>query len=48
MGIKEAKERIDELARERKDRLEKNTTLPPPKPLNPIEDEPPTPQLPAE
>jgi hypothetical protein len=48
LGIKEAKERIDKLAQERKDRLGKDTPPPPPKPLNPIQDEPPTPQVPAE
>ncbi len=38
MSIKEAKERIDKLAQERKARLGKDAPLP--QPLNPVEDEP--------
>lgn len=44
MSIKEAKERIDKLAEERKARIRKDAPLP--QPLNPVEDEP-TKPLPA-
>jgi hypothetical protein len=40
VSIKEARERIDQLASERKARLSKGTQLPTPKPVDPRENEP--------
>jgi hypothetical protein len=40
LGIKEAKERIDKLAQERKERLRKGAVVPVPEPRNPVQGEP--------
>jgi hypothetical protein len=47
VSIQEAKERIDQLASERKARLSKGTQLPTPKPVAPVENESQTKDLPA-